>query len=329
LTPAPDERPSLYTSAMVKHHTARHIHKLLSMGAFKPGFDNHEALRSFHEKTVQFISTLPPAMRPDHPDTSWDLQCPDIVKHRLQISIVVNSFLLALHKPHAARQPQSLELAVLAAIAVLDATQNLFQLTHSHQYKIYTLVFYTIDAGLLLSAMLAKSSSGLENFRARAIESLRQAVGRLKVLKQSVRAAVAGEKALNHCLERLGQKHGQSPPGQRVIATYRSDSDRHYSQAAEDSILSTPEDMLAGAGSTVSMGRAMGKTSHDFSRPESVFDQWKRGGPDYFSQIMDDDAWTATWLEQMNGIAGMEFEFDQELDWDGGISTALTTPQIF
>jgi hypothetical protein len=257
-------------------------------------------------------------MRLDKPDTSWDFQWPDMVKHRLQISIIANAFLLALHKNHAAQYPHSLDLAVSAAVQVLDATQLLFEKTEPHQYKIYTLVFYTIDAGLVLSAMLAKYSARVEQARGHAITSLRQAIVRLSVLKGSVSAAVAGEKALSQCLEKLGCSNEHMHVDQGDSERPATKHGKAGAQQIHPSPQATPEDArhapIQGDSTVTPTGDSTVTPTSNFPQAEPSFalDQWGSDGADLFTQIMDDDAWTASWLEQMNRIQSMNFDFDED-----------------
>ena len=320
--PAPNERPSFYTTAIVKHYLAHKIHKLMSLGAFRPSFTDYNAILSVHAEVIHALGNLPPTMRPEKPDTSWDLQYPEIMKHRLQISIIGNSFLLAMHKPYAARQAQSLELAVSAAIQVLDATQALFEKTRPHQYKIYTLVFYTIDAGLIISAMLAKYALRIGKKAAEhAIASLHQAVARLAVLKVSVSAAMSGEKVLCQCLERLERQRGSiaSNPSQATVTTVSAAGQDITATAQSELETETtptrpPGEMDGGEGGVV--------VPID---PIFSFDQWGNAGSDLFTQILDDEAWTASWLQQMDSISSMNFEFeDDAFEWDSSMPTAST-----
>ncbi|KAJ9616967.1 hypothetical protein H2200_000687 [Cladophialophora chaetospira] len=315
-TPATNEKPSFYTSSLVKHYFAQHIHKLMSLGALKPGFGDYSTIQSVHAEISQFLNGLPSTMRPDGPDRSWDSQYPDFVKHRLNISIVSNSFLLALHKPHVVQHVQSSELAVSAAIGVLNDTQLLFEETNPHQYKIYTVCFYLVDAGLLLAAMLARLP-GLDQIKSHAITTLQRAVLTLSKLKEKNHVAVAGEAALQHCLQRLGcsakiteveQQHTDDHLPTTVATRIETAGQYEGSlPAVDESALITPA------------------SSVPQTQPESAFDQWRLEGPDIFGQIMDDEAWTASWLEQMNSISSMSFDFDEDgLEWNTGSSTALS-----
>ena len=325
-TPAPNEKPSFYTVSLVKLYFAHHIQKLMSMGALKPGFNDYSAIQSIHAEVLHYLSGLPRAMRPEKPDTSWDSQYPDIVKHRLNISIISNSILLALHKPHAVQHRQSSELAIAAAIKVLDDTQLLFERTEAHQYKIYTLCFYTIDAGLLLSAMLG-TLPGSEQVKEHAIASLQQGLVTLSMLKEKNRTASAGETALRQCLKRLGHPTEQTQAGHEDIGINMLTPLDTRSGAAGRIDQSTPH-TASEKGSRPPLlvdDGVMITPASSRARPESAFDQWKFDGPDLVSQIMDDEAWTASWLEQMNSISSMNFDLDEDsFDWNNGSALDLS-----
>ena len=104
---ASDERPSNYSPQIVKYHLAQLIDRLMSLGALKPDHMDYGTIQSAHAEVGQLLSKLPLSMSLDKPDTAWDLQHPEIIKHRLTMAIITSSFLLALHKPHAVQHPQA------------------------------------------------------------------------------------------------------------------------------------------------------------------------------------------------------------------------------
>jgi hypothetical protein len=320
VTTGADQKPSHYTSACVKYYLSQQIHKMMSLGALNPGFNDYSIIQSLHAEVTQLLNDLPPAVRPETPDTSWDLQYPEVVKHRLQISIIASSFLLSLHRPLVARRPQSLELAISAAIQVLDASQLLFERTEQHQHKTYTLVFYTIDAGMLLSAMLAKFPREADWATEPAITALRQAVFRLSVLKERNPAAIAGEQVLTQCLERLGHgseklptepENHQTEPQRRVVE--QGNRNRPHRRSFE----------LQNAQGEESAQRPFSESTTLVSRGNTnqAESAWSQGqgvvdGQDLFAEIINDSAFTAAWLEQMNNISSMDFGFqDEDFNW--------------
>ena len=203
--PGPTDRPSSYTLQLVKYRIGQQIHRAMSLGLFNNQRTNRQVIQNLHLETVEMLRGLPPSMRLDFPDRRWDMKFSGIVKQRLQISIVANAFLMALHKPHTLADSFSRQAAVDAGLTVLDASHRLFLSSEKHHYKIYTLMFYTIEAGILLSAVVMKDQLLLSNFAGRTESALSEAVMRLGLLKESNTAAVFGEQVLGKCLRKIQQ----------------------------------------------------------------------------------------------------------------------------
>ena len=201
--PGPTDRPSSYTLQLVKYRIGQQIHRAMSLGLFNSQRTNGQVIQNMHLETVEILRGLPPSMRLHSPDRRWDMKFPGLVKQRLQISIVTNAFLMALHKPHTLIDSFSRQAAVEAGLMVLDASHRLFLSSEKHHYKIYTLMFYTIEAGILLSAVLMKDQLLLSNFAGRTESALSEAVMRLGILKESSTAAVFGEQVLGKCFRRI------------------------------------------------------------------------------------------------------------------------------
>jgi hypothetical protein len=312
-----DERPSHYTSACVKYTLAQHIHKMISLGALRPQFSGYSVIQSIHAEVNRLLNGLPPAVRAEEPDTSWDLQYPEMAKHRLQISIIANAFLLSLHRPHVSRHPESLELAISAAIQVLDASQLLFEMIEWHQHKTYTLVFYTIDAGIILSAMAGKRMHEADRTDHDALRALRQAVSRLSILKERNPAAIAGERVLMQCLAKLGhridkpqaetehlmiqlqpqvvdQSRQSQPPGSSVAVPNAQDAESTYTPLSE-------------AMTRVLPGNTTDQASPSWNQFQRMIDD-----QDFFAEIMNDSAYTATWLETVNNLSSMDVGYQDD-----------------
>lgn len=202
-------RPSTYTSQLVKYATGYKAHQMMSAGVLSQHCKDRDLVMKFHSEILEILNSLPPASSPQNPDTTWDESFPALPKHRQHISIVINSFLVALHRPHAMYSPISREAGIRAALATLASQQGLFNLLQEHQYRIHSLTCYTLDAAMFLTSMVVrrKTSSPLQNqddgkflpLRAICI-ALNQAQTRLE--KAKARSAVAGAaaKIIHHCL---------------------------------------------------------------------------------------------------------------------------------
>ena len=154
--PEPDDRPSSFTLQLVKYRIGLAIHHLMSTGATDPLLQDHDIVQSLHSEVLSILMNLPPAMRLTNPDTSWDHLYPGLIKQRLQICIVTHSFLVALHRPHASKHLVSRQHAIYSATTSLTASHDRFKQSQPHHYKIYTLVFHTIDTGIFLAAAAIK-----------------------------------------------------------------------------------------------------------------------------------------------------------------------------
>lgn len=117
-TTASSDIPSHYTSHLVKYEIALMIHRAMDRGLLRTGSGHEEGVGMMHHELEQMSLRLPPAFRRSGPDTSWDLIYPCIPKLRLQIQIIMESFLLALHRPHTLTCHRSLAAAVQAAKSV-------------------------------------------------------------------------------------------------------------------------------------------------------------------------------------------------------------------
>lgn len=203
------DKPSTYTSQLVKYATGYKAHQMMSAGILSQHCEDHDLVMKFHSEILGILDSLPPASSPQKPDTTWDESLPVLPKHRQHISIMINSFLVALHRPHAMCSPISREAGIRAALATLASQQGLFNLLQEHQYRIHSLTCYTLDAAMFLTSMVVrrKTSNPLQNLHddeflpKKAIcIALNQAQARLE--KAKVRSAIAGAAAriIHHCL---------------------------------------------------------------------------------------------------------------------------------
>lgn len=204
-----EEKPPISTSQIVKYVLAQKIQSLMASRAFDPNLKDYSIITATHEEVNDLSKALSPYFQVKSPDTSWDVVYPDIVSHRLQIATIINSFLLSLHRPHVKNHHKSFDAAIDAATNVLDYSQKLFEGTPKHQHKTFTLIFYTIDAGVLAAAMM--KSLTLDDIRYQNMQRcLQEAIDRLTVLGERNSAAVVGGKALSNCLRELfSSNHAQ------------------------------------------------------------------------------------------------------------------------
>ena len=146
------------------------------------------------------MNGLPACLRPYDTDFSWDELYPYLPLQRLHLGILVTSYIMALHGPHATSNPHSREAGVKAALDTLDFQQRQFEMLKPHQYRIYGFSFYTINAGLFLSAIAIDNSpevlAASENIRS----ALQQGVTRLTIMQEKSAMAKSGVAILRQCV---------------------------------------------------------------------------------------------------------------------------------
>lgn len=322
-----NESPSDFTASLIKYDLACRIHKLMSLGALSSACPDYRIIARTHTEVKNLLVSLPPVLRQDPGlgDRSWDFQKPNIVRHRLTIPIIINSFLLALHRPHVLSYRTSSDASIEAARKILNLSQQLFEITSKHQHKTYTLVFYTIDTGILLSAIMLsrrRESSWtlpVEDWNS-LCSALQQSILRLRVLKESNSVADTGERVLQKCLARLLEPDGSQPntadPGsnifndqfdtQGVIPLWQSMGSAQSYNTRYGSFVASPHQANTPG---LSDSTAPPEASEDV-----LLDPFSR--PDAFNNIINNYSFTGTWLDQHMDARPSDEGMQDDVDYD-------------
>lgn len=200
------DAPSSYTPQLFNYGLGQLIHKTLSSGAGKPHVKDYNVVKTLHDQVISLLDALPPVMRPENPDTSWDSTCPNLPKQRQQILSFANSFLMALHRPHVAAHSASRQAAVQAALNTLESQQRLFDMMSRHHYKLYSLSCLTIDAGVFLSAMAIEHPPMNYDVLGQTQRALQQAIGRLSLMQERSAMARSGVQVFTHCYRMIQER---------------------------------------------------------------------------------------------------------------------------
>ncbi|KAL3419518.1 fungal specific transcription factor domain-containing protein [Phlyctema vagabunda] len=203
--------PSTYCAQLFHYFISQKMHEILSKGANKSHFADYSFIQNVHDQIVSYLQNLPPAVRPENPDTSFDLEYPRLLKQRQHISNAARCFLVALHRPHFHQHQLSRKAATEAAFACLKAQQQLFELVGEHQHRIYNLSFYTIDASMFLSAMVLEQSSVDKTFLIETYSALCASIYRLTVMQARSALARSGLQMLTSCKQKICEVHGIDP----------------------------------------------------------------------------------------------------------------------
>ena len=176
---------------------------MLSLGANRRYIRDYNIVRRLSDDVLRKLDELPPTARPNNPDTSWDSTYPYLPRQREYIATFANSFLIALHRPHAAMHEDSRRAAILASLASLEAQQRLFEVITSSHYRTFGASFYTIDAGLFLSTAILENAPADPNLLVRINDALGHAIKRLNIMKYRSPMAESGVRVLEGCFEKI------------------------------------------------------------------------------------------------------------------------------
>ncbi|KAF7944371.1 hypothetical protein EAE96_010768 [Botrytis aclada] len=199
----PQSPPSTYSAHLFQYSLAQMIHELLAAGAHRPHIKDYSFITNLHNKIVSMVDALPPTLRQENPDKSWDMKEPRLPRQRLAISNSAHSFIMALHRPHAPIHPTSRTAAIKAGLDCLDAQDQFLKAIKPHQYRIYSLAFNTIDCGIFLSGMVLESPTLESGLKQRIKDAIEKSIARLKLMEERSPMAKSGLQILTICHERI------------------------------------------------------------------------------------------------------------------------------
>ncbi|KAK5553011.1 hypothetical protein LTR46_009087 [Exophiala xenobiotica] len=188
----PQNQPSTYTAHHFQYVVAQKAHEVVSIGAHKPGFQDYNAVRYFQNQVSSLLSSLP-SVRHGAPQDANAFHQTVSGQHML---ITANSFLLNLHRAHSATQETSRHAAIQAAINILDAQQQLYDLMGDAHYKLFMLSYYSVDAGIYLAVTTAKYPVPDRETSQKIDVSLQQTIQRLSWMSARSSMSQAGGQIL-------------------------------------------------------------------------------------------------------------------------------------
>ena len=195
--------PSQFTRHIFNNFISHKTHEMLSLGANRRYLKDYSIVTRLQGDVIRRLEELPPTSRPSNPDRSWDTIYPYLPKQREHILTFANSFLVALHRPHASVHEESRKVAILASLTTLESQQRLFEMMTPNHYRTFGASFYTIDAGLFVSTAILENPISDRNLLARIQTALAEAIRRLNVMKHRSPMAESGVKMLERCFEKI------------------------------------------------------------------------------------------------------------------------------
>jgi hypothetical protein len=236
----PDGELSSYSTTIFQYELAHKVHELLAAGVHRPHIQDYFIVTKFHDEIMALINSLHPSIRPENPDFTWDDKFPGLARQRYYLASSAYMFMLALHRPHASIHIPSRDAAIKAALDCLDAQEKLFRSLKSHQYRIYSLAFYSIDAGIFLAGIRLERPELDPDLQLRIQTAISTAIARLKIMEERSPMAKSGLQILTICFERIIASpknrtvvHNE-PPSFNQPTINPDDADQQDKPASED-----------------------------------------------------------------------------------------------
>ncbi|KAH7413241.1 hypothetical protein BKA64DRAFT_660589 [Cadophora sp. MPI-SDFR-AT-0126] len=183
------------------------INDIRDSGADKRGLRDYNVVQRLHSETISLSDTLPPVLRPDNPDRSWDLQMSVIPRQRAKIHTMIYSLLLALHRPHIGKSLQSRQRAQESALNVLDSQQRFFEVIDKNHYAYFGNAFFSIDASIVLSTIISVYPCEDLAVLRRSMLAVQLAMGMLGMIEKENELAASGIGIIRSCYQAIKDKY--------------------------------------------------------------------------------------------------------------------------
>jgi hypothetical protein len=201
MPPSSEPWISAYTIQSFTYGLSHKIHEMLSLNSAISDGQLYQDVQRLEDEVLFMMNSLPHCLRPYNFDASWDVLHPYLPLQRLQVGVTVNTFIMALHRPHAALYGSSRDAGIKAAVDTLNFQQRQFEKLQSHQYRIYGFSFYTINAGLFLSAIILDHAVASQQTFENISTALKEAIMRLTLMQEHSAMAKSGVDILRQCYQ--------------------------------------------------------------------------------------------------------------------------------
>ena len=149
------DRPNTVSNNLFLYRLANVWHTVKALQSDRHYPTDYSVVQQLHDRVNHIMDRLPPTLRHERPNLSWDNQYPYLPQQREDVLTKANLVLMALHRPHIKYRAEARRAALQAAIVILESQHRSFMMARPHQYKLFGLSFYTVDASLLLSVVTA------------------------------------------------------------------------------------------------------------------------------------------------------------------------------
>ncbi|KAI3196868.1 transcriptional regulator family: Fungal Specific TF [Penicillium roqueforti] len=167
----------------VAYRYFKDIHKLEHHSA---GPQDYPTVEHIHGAIKRNSEMLPSWCRLEHPDTKFDrIQgCQWLPLAREGLYSLIHLVLLALHRPYIFSVANSRTEALKAGVSILRAQERLFQQSQPHHCKVFSPVYASFDAIVLLAALCLVFPNENQELRADCIDVVERGMQRLGIIGQ-------------------------------------------------------------------------------------------------------------------------------------------------
>ncbi|KAL4810659.1 fungal-specific transcription factor domain-containing protein [Aspergillus unguis] len=297
--PEDSQGPIKISSPLFRYTLAHKVHKMRATKADNPRLSDYSVVKTLHEEIMSLLDETPPTLRLKNPDTTWDLEHPYLPQLRQELQVMINLFLIGLHRPHIVSHAESRRAVLQAGLSTLDCQQRSFARASQDLYHLFGLSFYTVDAAILVSIIAILFPPSGQNPKHKIEQSLQQAMEDLSHMQSSNPIARSGLRILQRCYEKLRSKsETPSSTSQPTTVSY-----------------STPSDGLN------DLIHDLGPQSFDLSAglppgPSQTSAITWPGSPDFLSQMIPSTFDEKYWLDQLSMIHPFVAEQDPSHLWE-------------
>lgn len=171
--------------------------------ADRPRLNNYSDVQTLHGEILSLVNEMPAFLRLQNPDSSWDLEHPYLPPLRLELQVMLNLVLMALHRPYLVSHGESRRAALQAALQTLDCQHRFFAQDKKSQYHLFGLSFYTVDASFLISMIVMLFPPSSLKAKQKIDQALQQAIEDLSHMQSSNSVARSGLDILQRSYQRV------------------------------------------------------------------------------------------------------------------------------
>ncbi|KAF2104194.1 hypothetical protein NA57DRAFT_70411 [Rhizodiscina lignyota] len=294
------DRDPVITGLLFHYTISQLVHNMRDAHVERDLGEKYDSVRQLHQEVLSLLENLPDILSPYKTNTSWDAAMPNLPRQREQLFSLTHHTLMGLHRAQIANHVESRTEFTNSAMLCLESQERFFRMTPRHQYRLYGLMYYTIDAAIMLSAITVTYPPEDPVLRRRTSDNLQKAIERLELMKDCNPTATSGLKLINRCYQKVRDVLDTNLPWQGDLV-----SEIPRSIGA----LSTPNaehgDTLTKSGAPPDMAQDIQGADRNELISTALFDE--------LSNETFDDAFL---LDQLNPLPALPFGESTIFDWE-------------